>query len=193
MRVRANILVERILNAQTTLQLLKLNKAILKEMSVEDQVLQMFWIQSQKFKDCQALRKKMRKLSKQKTVPCEATRNKFLGSGLDMSELHRNTLDTPTGRNLLGWILCMVHAKSDFYWSTSNLPESLMEGFVMVRRILAERGLMQYPLHTEHYDESLQNGQQPQELFSGSGGGSRLAPVATTTTKEKDENGSNAR
>ena len=195
LKVRANILAEKILNAQTTLELLELNKTIPRvEMSVEDQVVQMFHIQSQKFKNCQALRKKMRKLSKQKTIPCEATRNKFWGSGVDLSDLHRDTPDTPTGRNLLGWILSMVHAKreSDFYWSTSNLPESLMEGFVTVRRILAERGLVQYPLHTDRNDERSQNGQQRQELFSGGGGGSgreRVAPT-TTTSEEEDENGS---
>ena len=96
LKVRANILAEKILNAQTTLELLELNKAIPRvEMSVEDQVVQMFHIQSQKFKNCQALRKKMRKLSKQKTIPCEATRNKFWGSGVDLSDLHRDTPDTP--------------------------------------------------------------------------------------------------
>ena len=97
-------------------------------------------------------RKAVQRLARKKRIPCEGVESKFWGSGLDMNnvswhkydELHDHHIK---GANYLGWSICMVNAKkeNDYYWMPfmKNLPDSFVEGYKEVCKILAGKSLDQ--------------------------------------------------
>lgn len=149
--------------------------------TVEDQVTDMFHLQNLKYSQVGVMKKGLQRLASKGRVPCEATNNKFWGCGADLSKISSmnwekmKEAEILTGRNLFGWILCMVYAYNsnrNFYWLPllQDMPPSMQEGFKIVSKILAERGILHCPYHQDEEvekqseSESQQGDGQAQEL-----------------------------
>ena len=119
-------------------------------MTVREQIERMFEILSLKYDQVPNFRKAVQRLARKKRILCEGVESKFWGLGLDLSTVIRHEYDELhdhhiKGANYLGWSICMVYAKKedDYYWMPfmKTLPESFVEGYKEVCKILAGKSL----------------------------------------------------